>query len=113
MPAGFFVTGTDTNVGKTLLSALLCAALDGTYWKPIQTGAVEGTDRSRVAAIGELPPERLVPECYCFDPPISPHLAAKREGKTIRLSEIKLPKVNLNGPLIVAGAGGAMLPSSE
>ena len=45
---GYFVTGTDTNVGKTVLSALLVAALDAVYWKPVQTGANEGTDREAV-----------------------------------------------------------------
>ncbi len=113
MPAGFFVTGTDTDVGKTVLSALLCAALDGTYWKPIQTGAVEGTDRSCVARIAELAPEKLVPERYCFDLPLSPHLAAKRQGATIRLSQIVLPAVNSTGPLIVEGAGGVMVPIND
>ena len=48
MSAGFFITGTDTNVGKTVLSALLVAALDALYWKPIQTGASEDTDRRSV-----------------------------------------------------------------
>ena len=51
---GFFVTGTDTNVGKTVLSALLVAALDGVYWKPVQTGAVEGTDRESVRGWAEV-----------------------------------------------------------
>src|SRR2546430_69627 len=41
----FFITGTDAGVGKTVLSALLCAALDTVYWKPIQTGTLEGSDR--------------------------------------------------------------------
>ena len=48
MAREFFVTGTDTGIGKTVLSALLCAALDAIYWKPIQTGSVEGTDRATV-----------------------------------------------------------------
>jgi len=48
MTSGYFVTGTDTNVGKTVLSALLVAALDAMYWKPVQTGASEGTDRESV-----------------------------------------------------------------
>ncbi len=49
---GFFVTGTDTGVGKTVLSALLVAALDGIYWKPVQTGASEGTDRELGTSVG-------------------------------------------------------------
>ena len=49
------VTGTDTNVGKTVLSALLVAALDAVYWKPIQTGAAEGADRITVMKLAEIP----------------------------------------------------------
>ena len=72
---GYFVTGTDTNVGKTVLSALLVAALDAVYWKPVQTGAVEGTDRESVRAWANVPEERLPSERYRFDPPVSPHAA--------------------------------------
>ena len=55
MKPSLFVTGTDTNVGKTLLSALLVAALDAIYWKPIQTGACEGTDRRTVIHLAQIP----------------------------------------------------------
>ena len=58
MPERFFITGTDTGVGKTVVSALLCAALDAIYWKPIQTGAREGTDRQAVVQLAQLPRER-------------------------------------------------------
>ena len=51
----FFITGTDTGVGKTVLSALLCAALDAVYWKPIQTGALDGTDRQTVINLAQIP----------------------------------------------------------
>ena len=50
----FFITGTDTGVGKTVLSALLCAALDAYYWKPIQTGTMEGSDRVNVMRLAGL-----------------------------------------------------------
>jgi dethiobiotin synthetase len=76
----FFVTGTDTGVGKTVLSALLCAALDAIYWKPIQTGLIEGTDRETVMQIAGIAQEQTLPEAYTFGPPVSPHLAAKRAG---------------------------------
>ena len=62
MTKGFFITGTDTHVGKTALSALLCAALPGTYWKPIQTGASEGTDRQAVKFWAEMEDDELLPE---------------------------------------------------
>jgi dethiobiotin synthase len=110
---GYFVTGTDTNVGKTVLSALLVAALDGVYWKPIQTGTSEGTDRESVAAWAGVSAERLLPERYCFDPPVSPHLAAREAGVHILLESLELPNVPDGRPLIVEGAGGAMAPINE
>ena len=113
MSADLFVTGTDTGVGKTLVSALFCAALEGVYWKPIQTGAQEGTDRRTVMELAELPPERTLPECYVFDPPVSPHLAAEWAGVSIDLGKICRPDVKLPGPLIIEGAGGVMVPVNE
>ena len=110
---GYFVTGTDTNVGKTVLSALLVAALDGFYWKPIQTGAVEGTDRKSVGAWSGVLAEQILPESYCFDPPVSPHLAARQAGVSIALDSLDLPNVPAGRPLIVEGAGGAMAPIND
>ena len=110
MGQDLFVTGTDTGVGKTLVSALLCAALEGVYWKPIQTGATEDSDRRTVMELAELGVERTLPECYVFDPPVSPHLAAERAGATIDLATIRRPQGKLAGPLIVEGAGGVMVP---
>jgi len=113
MGTDLFVTGTDTGVGKTLVSALLCAALEGVYWKPIQTGAMEDSDRRTVMELAELPEGRTLPECYVFDPPVSPHLAAEWAGVTIDLATIRRPDVKLAGPLIVEGAGGVMVPVNE
>lgn len=110
MASDLFVTGTDTGVGKTLVSALLCAALEGVYWKPIQTGATEDSDRRTVMELAELGAERTLPESYVFDPPVSPHLAAERAGATIDLGTIRRPAGKLPGPLIVEGAGGVMVP---
>lgn len=111
MKEDLFVTGTDTNVGKTVLSALLVAALDAIYWKPIQTGASEGTDRDTVMALAEIPKDKTFPETYCYEPPVSPHLAAEAAGETIDLAEIRRPAMTEDGgPLIAEGAGGVMVP---
>jgi dethiobiotin synthetase len=107
-----FVTGTDTNVGKTLLSALLVAALDGIYWKPIQTGAREGSDRQTVIKLAEIPEAQTIPESYCFDPPVSPHLAAEASGVRIDLAEIHQP-LNVGRPIIAEGAGGILVPLND
>jgi dethiobiotin synthetase len=113
MPERFFVTGTDTSVGKTVVSALLCAALDAYYWKPIQTGTREGTDRRTVERLGELPRAKLLPETYRFSPPVSPHLAAQKAGVTIDLSNIQMPEIGVKENLIIEGAGGALVPINE
>jgi dethiobiotin synthetase len=113
MTQNLFITGTDTNVGKTVVSALLTAVLDGVYWKPIQTGSREGTDRGAVKRWAEVPEERTLPECYCFEPPVSPHLAAEMSGGRIDLASICPPKGTLHGPLIVEGAGGVLVPLNE
>jgi dethiobiotin synthetase len=110
MPKGFFITGTDTDVGKTVLSALLCTSLPAYYWKPIQTGAREGTDREQVIRLAGMTSDLALPEAYVFDDPVSPHLAAQRSGQEICLERLSLPGINSDLPLIVEGAGGVMVP---
>jgi dethiobiotin synthetase len=110
---GSFVTGTDTNVGKTVLSALLVAALDAMYWKPVQTGTIDGTDSESVRAWAGIPPERVALEQYRFAPPVSPHLAAREAGVRIALDALDLPDAQLELPWIVEGAGGVMVPINE
>jgi dethiobiotin synthetase len=107
-----FVTGTDTNVGKTLLSALLVAALDAIYWKPIQTGASEGTDRQTVIKLAEIAETQTIPESYCFEPPVSPHLAAEAKGVQIELARIQ-PPANLARPVVAEAAGGILVPIND
>jgi dethiobiotin synthase len=110
---GYFVTGTDTNVGKTVLSALLVAALDAVYWKPVQTGASEGTDRESVRLWAEATEDRLPLERYRFYPPISPHLASREGGIRITLDDFELPAAPAGPKWIVEGAGGVMVPLNE
>lgn len=110
MPDRFFITGTDTGVGKTVVSALLCAALDAIYWKPIQTGARESTDRQAVVQLAQLSGERTIPENYRFAPPVSPHLASLRAGVRIELRKIQMPRIAPRDSLIVEGAGGVLAP---
>lgn len=113
MAYDFFITGTDTNVGKTVLSALLVAALDATYWKPVQSGAREGTDRRAVMQWAEVPEEKTLPECYCFDPPVSPHLAARIAGVHIELEGICVPDRARGRRTIAEGAGGVLTPLND
>jgi dethiobiotin synthetase len=110
MPERFFIAGTDTGVGKTVVSALLSAALDAYYWKPIQTGTREGSDTRTVARIAERPRAKMLEEVYRFAPPVSPHLAAEKAGVEISLDRIRMPELGVRENLIVEGAGGALVP---
>jgi dethiobiotin synthase len=100
-------------VGKTVLSALLVAALDAVYWKPVQTGATEGTDRDSVRAWSEATEDRLPLERFRFDPPVSPHLASREAGIPIALDAFHLPEEPAGRKWIVEGAGGVMVPLNE
>jgi len=113
MPNRLFITGTDTGVGKTVVSALLCAALDAYYWKPIQTGTREGTDSNTVMRLAQLPRSRVVPEVYRFAPPVSPHLAAQRAGVRIELRKIRMPRIPARESLVAEGAGGVLVPINK
>jgi len=106
----FFITGTDTGVGKTTLAALLCAALDAVYWKPIQTGTLEGSDRVTVMRLAGIGTDRTLDEVYKFVPPVSPDLAARWAGVEIDLNRITLPPSLMNDWLVVEGAGGVLVP---
>ena len=107
----FIVTGTDTDIGKTVFAAGLAGALGARYWKPVQAGVDPEGDRERVAALSGLPASHILPEAYRLSMPASPHLAARIDGVEISLDRLALPKVD--GPLVVEGAGGLMVPVSE
>lgn len=102
------VTGTDTDVGKTVFAAALAGALGAIYWKPIQAGLLEETDSQTVLRLSGLSEERVLPEAYRLTTPVSPHLAAEIDGITIDPDALVLP--NMDGPLIVEGAGGLLVP---
>lgn len=107
MAQQFFITGTDTDVGKTIVSAWLCLKLQAAYWKPIQSGAVMGTDANTVATLTQGTAVRIIPSTYVFQAMLSPHLAAAIEGQEIDFHNFALPTAN---PLIVEGAGGVLVP---
>jgi dethiobiotin synthetase len=102
------VSGTDTGIGKTVFSAALVGALDGSYWKPVQSGLAEETDSDVVRRLSGLAAERILPERYRLTTPASPHLAAELDGVAIAPERLQLPPTA--GPLIVEGAGGLMVP---
>ena len=102
------VTGTDTGIGKTVFAAALASALDGYYWKPIQSGLEDETDSDAVRRLSALPAERILPERYRLRTPASPHLAARIDGVAIDAERFDLPATAR--PLVIEGAGGLLVP---
>ena len=97
----FVVTGTDTDVGKTVFCAGLAAMLGARYWKPVQAGFP--TDSQTVAALAGV---EVLPEAYRLKLAASPHQAAEDEGITIDPDRLVPPE----GKVVIEGAGGLMVP---
>ncbi len=104
----YFITGIDTNVGKTLVSAVLAEALQADYWKPVQCGVTDGTDVNEVKKLISNTHTKIHPEAYSFAAPVSPHLAAAIENKRIEIDSIRLPETK--NTLLIEGAGGILVP---
>jgi len=106
----YVVTGTDTDVGKTVFAAALAGHFGARYWKPVQAGTMGGTDSLSVA---DLSGGRaaVLPEAYVLKTPCSPHEAARIDGVTIDPALLPLPAGD--GPLVVEGAGGVLVPFRE
>jgi dethiobiotin synthetase len=108
MNKAYIVAGTDTGIGKTTVAAMLMLALDALYWKPIQSGTTEGTDRQHVQATTQLPDDRFLPERFVLTQPLSPHRAAELDGVEIQTQALAVP--TSDRMLIVEGAGGLLVP---
>lgn len=108
MSTRFVIVGTDTGVGKTVVSAALVGALDAFYWKPVQAGLDDETDSQTVARLSGAPAHRILPEAWRLRRPASPHLAARDEGVAIDIDALDPPLSD--GPLIIETAGGVMTP---
>lgn len=109
---GVFITGTDTGVGKTLVSALFTLAWNAEYWKPLQTGlADEPGDTETVASLASLSAERVHPPAYALQASLSPWAAAVLENVALDWRSLRLPTTE--APLVVEGAGGLYVPVAE
>jgi dethiobiotin synthetase len=125
-----FITGIGTDIGKTVVSAIVTEALQGAYWKPVQAGYEPGTDTQWVQEVLSNPNAIIYPELYRFKLPASPHIAAREENTRINLHDIKErydeitaelsrlptpdPPVRQAGSrLIIEGAGGLLVPLNE
>lgn len=108
MQKKYFITGISTEVGKTIVSAIVTEALQADYWKPIQAGELDNCDTKKVERLISNQQSKFHPNSYAFQTPMSPHAAAEIDGITIDLAEIKEPKTKNN--LVIEGAGGLLVP---
>ncbi|WP_419901733.1 dethiobiotin synthase [Kiloniella sp.] len=111
--AGVFITGTDTEVGKTFAAASLVAALSASYWKPIQTGPFKDHDTPEIQRLTGIGDKSIYPCSYSFPDPLSPHAAANNVEQTIILDDVQLPSLGEKEFLVVEGAGGALVPLND
>jgi len=103
-----FVTGKDTDAGKTIVSAWLCLHSGADYWKPIQSGHPPDRDSETVARLSGA---CVHPERHLLREPLSPFHAARLENLRIDLDDFHLPETSR--PLVIEGAGGVLVPVHE
>ena len=104
----FIICGTDTDVGKTLISSFFVRGLQSFYWKPIQSGIETETDSQSILRLSGIKKEKILKEAYIFEKPVSPHWAAEIDGKKIDINLLNLPKID--GSIVIETAGGLMVP---
>lgn len=106
----YVVTGIGTDVGKTVVSAIIAQALEANYWKPIQSGELDNSDSHKINRLTNNLVQ-VLPERYRLNEPLSPHASAAIDGVHLQLSELTLPETH--GNLLVEGAGGLMVPIND
>ncbi len=114
LPQRLVVAGTDTGVGKTVVSAMLVRALAARYWKPVQAGlpplSAEPSDSQQVQRLSGCPGTAVVPEAYGLQYPASPHWAAEQEGIVLERQRLWPPEDEQDKALVVELAGGLLVP---
>ncbi len=106
-----FVTGIGTDVGKTIVSAILTETLEADYWKPVQAGELETGDSHTVTNLISNTKTTIHPNAYALNTPMSPHAAAKIDGVSVDLQKIVTPETSNN--LVIEGAGGLLVPLND
>ncbi|MEM8764502.1 MAG: dethiobiotin synthase [Bacteroidota bacterium] len=107
----YFVTGISTEVGKTVVSAILTEALEADYWKPVQAGDLDDSDSHKIKRFISNAKTVIHPNTYALNTPMSPHAAAAIDCIHIDLKQIVRP--NTNNHLIIEGAGGLLVPLNK
>ncbi|MDR1906959.1 MAG: dethiobiotin synthase [Puniceicoccales bacterium] len=103
-----FVTGTDTDVGKTIVSAWICRQTGASYWKPLQTDDEHASDRKTIERLSPNTP--TIDEVYRLKAPLSPYDAANSEKISIDIDKILQKKPDKT---VIEGAGGLLVPVAK
>ena len=111
MKKKIFITGIGTDVGKTVVAAIITEALKADYFKPIQAGDLDTGDAHTVENLISNKETTIHPNSYGLQTPMSPHAAAKIDGVTIDIKKIKEPKTTNH--LVIEGAGGILVPLND
>ena len=106
-----FITGISTDVGKTIVSAIITEALEADYWKPIQAGDLENSDSHKIKNLISNSKSVIHANSYALNTPASPHYAAKVDGVKIDLKKITAP--HTENHLVIEGAGGILVPLND
>ena len=96
----FVICGTDTDIGKTLISSFFVRGLNSFYWKPIQSGINSETDSQSVARLAKVNKAKIINEAYIFREPVSPHWASEIDQKVINSVFEQRAKLRETEPII-------------
>ena len=114
MIKGFFISGTGTNVGKTIVSSVLVKKLGADYFKPIQCGKNSSSETDSDVVKKLCPKVKIFTESYFFIKPESPNIASQKENKKVELKKLlKIRKEKTNNKIIIEGAGGLQVPIND
>ncbi|MDC8002692.1 dethiobiotin synthase [Aureisphaera galaxeae] len=111
MSQSYFITGISTDVGKTVVSAIITEALEADYWKPVQAGELDNTDLHKVKQFVSNTKTIFHESEHNLETPMSPHAAAAIDGVTISKKDIVRPKTK--NSLVIEGAGGLLVPLND
>lgn len=107
----YFITGIGTEVGKTVVSAIVTEALEADYWKPVQAGDLDNSDSHKVKKLISNSVSVFHPNSFALNTPMSPHAAAEIDGVEMRAEKIKRPETA--NRLVIEGAGGLLVPLND
>lgn len=107
----YFITGIGTEVGKTLVSAIVTEALEADYWKPIQAGDLNNSDTHKIKSLISNKKSRFHDNAFALKTPMSPHAAAEIDKIRITVEEVEEP--DTDNDLVIEGAGGLLVPISD